>query len=648
MKKTFLILFLAHTALNIFAQQSSTLFTLNNTPVSVEEFERVYTKNNINNQADYSKESLDEYLDLFVNFKLKVAEAEALQLDTIPAIKKELETYQKQLVQNYATDKEVSAALLEEAYERMKLEVDASHILFLWPNAYPSAKDSAQVLKKILQLKKDLTADNFADLAQSKSEDPSAKENKGHLDYLTVFRTVYPFETALYNTKVGQISEPVATQFGYHLILVHDIRPARGKITAAHLLLKIKASDSVEKQKEVKDQAFKIYEELQNGDYDFSSAVKQYSEDKKTKYQGGKLPELSSGEMITEFADAAFSIPNDGGIAEPILTSIGWHIIQRVGKNEVPSFEDASPSLSSKISRDSRSNVAQEKNIADSKKQFGYELNVKNLDQAIDALARSSENGKFNLSPEEFSGNIFTIGEDKISQKSFIEYALSSLKNTNSKENLVAQLKMTFDKFQISKIQQYREDHLAEINLDYKNLLQEYHDGILLFELTDREVWSKAVTDTSGLKKFYEQNKSNYMWKERAVYDKFTFENEKAALKGVKLLEKGKTSALILSKLNKKEDLVQLESFKQEKSNLTVEGLAWEKGASVKKEMEDGKVLYYIVNSLIDPEPKKLKETRGYVISDYQNFLEKQWIEKLKSKYTVQINKEAFRSLIKM
>ena len=647
MKKISIFLFFMTLMVSSIAQQNNVLFTLDETPVSVEEFERVYTKNNINNQADYSKASLDEYLDLFVNFKLKVAEAEALQLDTIPAIKNELATYQKQLVQNYATDKEVSAALLKEAYDRMKVEVDASHLLILWPNSYPTAKDSAKVLSEITKLRNKMTVDNFAEFAQKNSQDPSAKENKGRLGYLSVFQTVYPFENALYATKVGEISKPVATQFGYHLVLVHDKREARGKITTAHLLIKSKATDSEAQKLESKEKVFEIYEALVNKEYDFDSAVKQYSEDKKTKYQGGKLPELSSSEMIKEFAEAAFSIEEDGGIAEPVLTSIGWHIIKRLSKNEIPPFAEASNNLSDKISRDSRSNVAQAKNLEDSKKKFGYSLNAKNLESTIKAIESSFENGRFQIQPEKYNKELFTIGEASFNEEGFIKYAKSSLKNQKDNSNLGAKIRMSFDQYQNAKVQQYREEHLAEINEDYKHLLQEYHDGILLFELTDREVWSKAVMDTTGLRMFHEANKTNYMWKERAVYNKFSFDNEKAALKGIKLLDKGKSPELVLTKLNKKSDQVKMETFKQEKANLAVESLEWKEGASVQMQEEDGKVLFYKVTNLIEPEAKQLGETRGYVISDYQNYLEKQWISELKSKYEIKLNKDVFDALIK-
>jgi peptidyl-prolyl cis-trans isomerase SurA len=629
------------------AQTDKVLFTIDGEEIGTEEFERVYTKNNINNQADYSKASLDEYLSLFVNFKLKVTEAEALQMDTIPAIKSELKTYQKQLVKNYANDKEVSEALLKEAYERSKLEIDASHILIRWTSDYPSAADSALALRTILNLKKKLSPGNFDQIAKASSQDPSAKANLGKLGYLTVFQTVYPFENALYNTAPGKISEPIATQFGYHLVLVHDVRPARGRIKTAHVLIKQKEIDNEAAKADARAAVFKIYNELKAGDYDFASAVKLYSQDAKTKYQGGTLPELSSAEMITEFAEAAFGLKKDGDFSEPVLTAIGWHIIQRVSKTEIASFEIAQTDLDNRISRDSRSNVAQIRNIEDSKKQFGYTTNKKNQEALFTAMVKSLKEGKVTLNEKSFQAELFTIGGDKFKQADFIEFVKASLKPNKETNEMALALKLNFDKYQNIKIQDYREIHLAEINEDYKNLMQEYHDGILLFELTDREVWSKAVMDTLGLREFYESNKMNYMWKDRVIYNKFEFLNETAAEKGIKLLSKGKTPALVLSKLNKKENLVSLQNFKLEKASMDPQDLPWEANSSKKELNEDGSISYYLVDKVVGPELKKLSETRGYVISDYQNFLEKEWIERLKEKYEVNLNNEVFNALIK-
>ncbi|MCB0510593.1 MAG: peptidylprolyl isomerase, partial [Bacteroidetes bacterium] len=356
MKK--LILFLSFIVQLSFAQNldDETLFTVAGKEVKVKDFVRVYTKNNINNQADFSKASLEDYLNLFVNFKLKVLEAENLKMDTIKSIQNELRTYQKQLAQNYINDKEVSEDLVKEAYERSKVEVDVSHILIRWPKEFPTSADSLNTLKAIKAIKKQVTAANFNKLAKEKSQDPSAKENEGRLGFLTVLQTVYPFENAMYTTPVGSISEPVASQFGYHLVLVHATRPTRGKMRTAHLFIKSKETDNEEKQANAKKKIDEIYKELVSGAIDFDAAVQKYSEDSKTKFQNGLLPELSSGEMIPSFADVAFSLEKDGDFSEPVQTPIGWHIIKRISKTDIKDYEEASNELEKRVERDSRSN----------------------------------------------------------------------------------------------------------------------------------------------------------------------------------------------------------------------------------------------------------------------------------------------------
>ncbi|MCB9255511.1 MAG: peptidylprolyl isomerase [Chitinophagales bacterium] len=646
MKK--LILFLSFIVQLSFAQNldDETLFTVAGKEVKVKDFVRVYTKNNINNQADFSKASLEDYLNLFVNFKLKVLEAENLKMDTIKSIQNELRTYQKQLAQNYINDKEVSEDLIKEAYERSKVEVDVSHILIRWPKEFPTSTDSLNTLKAIKNIKKQVTVANFNKVAKEKSQDPSAKENEGRLGFLTVLQTVYPFENAMYTTPVGSISEPVASQFGYHLVLVHATRPTRGKMRTAHLFIKSKETDNEEKQANAKKKIDEIYKELVSGAIDFDAAVQKYSEDSKTKFQNGLLPELSSGEMIPSFADVAFSLEKDGDFSEPVQTPIGWHIIKRISKTDIKDYEEASNELEKRVERDSRSNVAVEKSIEDTKQRFGFNTNAKNLNEVLDALAKSYSDEKYKIENQSLDKVIFKIGDKLFTQKDFIIYTKASFNKNPNLENINESLKAHYNKYQNSKLQEFREQHLAEISEDYKNLMQEYHDGILLFELTDQEVWSKAVIDTMGLRSFYNQNKMNYMWKERAEYSKYFFSNESSANKGIKLLSKGKDAEQVLSKLNKKEKLVSVKTYKVEEPALVDLGLEWKEGSNNTQVLEDGAISYLKVDRILSPEPKLLQETRGYVISDYQNYLEKQWIAALKAKYPLELNDKVFKSLI--
>jgi peptidyl-prolyl cis-trans isomerase SurA len=628
---------------------AQTLFTINGKPTDVKEFERVYNKNNINNQADYSKTSLDEYLDLYVKFRLKVTEAEAIQLDTVPSLKNELATYRKQLAKNYLTDREVTDALVTEAYERLKYEVDASHILVLWQSEYPTAADSAKALKQINEIKAKIKGNNFGEIARKHSQDPSAKDNDGRLGYLTAFQTIYPFENAMYNTPVGKVSNPVATRFGYHLVFVHDKRPARGKMKTAHILIKSKETDSAENQKQAEAKAQEIFSEIKSGKISFEEAVKKYSEDGKTKFQNGELPELGSAEMMNSFADAAFSILEDGGIAPPVKTSIGWHIVKRISRTDILPFDKLEGDIKTRVSRDSRSNVANDKMIADTKVRFAYKANTKAKKDLFTAIQKSYANGNVNIeNTDSYNQVLFSLRNTEFLQKDFIAYFDKNHLRTDPNVTAAASLDKLYTAFENQKITQYREDHLEEIDADFKNLVQEYRDGILLFELTNMEVWSKAVEDTAGLRAFHEQNKHKYMWNERLDYSTYTVNDEKSFSNLKKYVAKGWDSDKILAKLNKKTETTSVKHFLHEKSaNDFVAALNWEQGVTQEEKLKDNKFAYTVVNSVRKPEPKKLNETRGYVISDYQDYLEKNWVKSLQEKHTVVVNQPVFNSLIK-
>lgn len=639
------------------AQQNAnqTLFTIAGSEVKVSDFTRVYTKNNINNQADFSKASLDEYLQLYRNFRLKVKEAESLGLDTLPAFKTELESYRKQLVPNYITDKKATENLVVEAYNRLKEEVEVSHILIFWPNSNPSKADSLKVMNELKKIKAEAEKTSFNEQIaiygknnSNKYPNNKQKYESGNIGYVTAFQTVYPFENAMYNTPVGKISEPVATAFGYHLVYVTDKRAARGKMETAHLLIKSKNEDTKENQENAKTKIDKIYAELQSGTLTFENAVSQYSEDKKSKFQGGMLPMLSGAEMLETYADAVFALTTDGAITAPVKTEIGWHIIKRIKKEELPTFDIAKADIEKKVNRDTRSNVANELMIADTKQKFGFTENALAKKEVIAHLNQqfSGKEAMVLKTPVEFNKTLFTIGNKNIMQTDFISVIQSNRAVKNAEQ--AQDFESKYQNFLNSEITKYREAHLEEISEEFRHLMQEYHDGILLFELTNKEVWNKAVEDTAGLKTFFESHKQNYMWKDRITYTVYTAKDQKTADKLKAFLSKGKNDAFLEKKLNAKESTFTLKYVKDEKdSNDFVKLIAWKKGNLTEETNLDGSVVVSYVTDILPSSPKALNETRGYVISDFQNQLEKEWLETLGKKYPIVVNQEVFNSLIK-
>ncbi|MCC6684447.1 MAG: peptidylprolyl isomerase, partial [Bacteroidia bacterium] len=330
------------------------LFTFGTDTVYRSEFERIYSKNNTSKEKPDEK-SIREYLDLYVNFKLKVKEAIRMGLDTLPSFKSELAGYRKQLAQPYLIDQKVSQQLVKEAYERMKYEINASHILIrLDENALP--KDTIAAYKKIMDLRaKIMKGESFDSVAAKFSEDPSAVSNYGNLGWFTAFQMIYQFETGAYTTEPGKISMPVRTRFGYHLIKVIDKRAATGEIKVAHIGIRVPSSATSEQQLEIKSRVDAIYTKLKQGEK-FEDLVKQYSEDERTAQQKGELNWFSgtNNSFPQEFKDAAFALKENGTFSAPVRTSFGWHIIKRVDKRGLQPLAELEESIKSKVARDSR------------------------------------------------------------------------------------------------------------------------------------------------------------------------------------------------------------------------------------------------------------------------------------------------------
>lgn len=644
----------------LWAQNANeTLFTVAGQNVSVGEFTRVYTRNNIDNQADFSQKSLEEYLDLYKNFKLKVAEAEALGMDTGAIFQRELASYRGQLVPTYLSDRKATDALIKEAYQRMQEEVKVSHILIFYPNHKPTSADSLKIVKELKQIKqtaekmKAPLKDAFAQQMKRYNNQSAqrykdkAKYESGTLDYFTVFQTVYPFENAMYNTPVGKISEPIATRFGYHLVLVEDKRPARGKMETAHLFIKSKADDSQENQQKAKETAQKIYQDIKSGAITFDSAVREYSEDKRSKYQGGKLPLLSSGQMLAPYAEAVFALEKDDEITAPVKTRIGWHIIKRIKKEQILPFEKMKMQLEQNVNKDSRANVARQQMLNDTKKEFGFKANAMAYEQIEKALVQNYKDGKFNIRPIAHNENLFSIGNKNYTQQDFLRF-INTIRVNNKKVEPVMLIENYYQQFEQRKIREYRENNLEEIEPEFKILMQEYHDGILLFELTNEEVWSKASKDTTGLQQFFEANRDKYTWKERIAYDQYTCQDQATADKLKRFLNKGKNATFALKKLNKKAEKINYVHFVQEKDDEHLDkNLQWQKDFILEEKNLDGSVLLYNVVDVLAPSHKEMKETRGYVISDYQTVLEERWLSRLAKKYPIKVNTSVFNSLIK-
>ncbi|MDB4060471.1 peptidylprolyl isomerase [Vicingaceae bacterium] len=604
------------------------------------EFKRVYQKNN--SGEIISKSTVDEYLDLYINFKLKVKEAVDLEMNKDPAFIKELSGYRKQLAQPYLTADGIMEELKKEAYDRLQYDVKASHILIkLDQNASP--EDTVAAYKRAIRVKKNLeNGQDFELMAKQYSDDPSAKTNGGSLGYFTSFYMLYPFESAAYNTKVGKISEIVRTQYGYHVLKVVDKRPSVGNVEVAHILISndqelSKTNDSEGKIKE-------IYAKIKQGEK-FEDLAAQFSDDTRSAADGGVLPMFGVGRMVPEFEKAAFGLKADGDISEPFFTPYGWHIVKRLQHAPIGSFESVESELVQKIKKDSRANLSQASVINKIKNQYGFTENLKERDDFYKIIDSSFFKGTWSVDAAKgLTKELLKIGDKFVNQQDFAQY----LENNKSKKVIDSRVLVNarYDAFKRASILEYKNFKLDEEYPDFRYLMQEYHDGILLFNLTDKLVWSEAVKDTSGLQAFYSTNKENYKWDKRVDAIVFSSLNKKVAEIVKTMLKEGKDVKEIIEEINRPSQLnLRYETKKYLKGeNEIVDQVKWEKGISENVTL-NGRFHFVKIKEVIEPTYKTLEDSRGLITSDYQNFLEKEWIQSLRSKNKLEVDKKILKEL---
>jgi peptidyl-prolyl cis-trans isomerase SurA len=630
-------------------------FTQNNDPVLLKidekeitrsEFETIFKKNN--RDSVFTKEDLDEYAQLFINFKLKVAEAEEMGMDTLPQFTRELQGYRDQLAAPYLIDKATTDSLLMEAYNRSLIEVKASHILIrMLPD--PSPEDTLSAWRKIMEIKKEVERkpESFADVAAQRSEDPSAKTNGGDLGYFSALQMVYPFESAVYRAEVGEIAGPVRTKFGYHIIKVDDKRPARGEVRVAHIMIRSEESDPEEVKEGHRKRADEVYQKLAEGE-SFEELAKKYSDDRSSASKGGELPPFKSGKMVAEFEEAAFAIETPGEIVGPVKSPYGWHIIKLIQKIPVKSFDEMERELRMKVEKDSRSNLSKDSFIAKRKEEYNFTEDKRQLKPFYSGLDSTYFQGTWKPSTKlsEADNVLFTLDNVEYTQKDFLDFLLSK-KRPNRKVVPVQGFVDENYKFFVDKtVMDYENSQLESKYPEYRALMNEYRDGILLFDLTDQKVWSKAVKDTVGLKAYYEENKEDFMWGERAEYDIYIVADEDLGNSVVKLLKKGKSKEFVREKLSQDSALsMKIESGLKEKEEVDVfSQISWAEGVSDVID-DEGQMKVVHIKEIRSPEPKGFDEARGLITAAYQSQLEDEWVKELRSTHKVELNEEVLYTI---
>lgn len=629
----------------LFAQTKEVLFTIDNHPYYTDEFVRVYNKN-LDLVKDDSQKDLDKYLDLFLGYKLKVEKANKLGLQNGTSYQNELKSYRNQLSKNYVNDSKVTNELVREAYERMQQEVRASHILVLVDEG-ASPQDTLKAYNKVIDIKRRLDAgEDFIKVAQQFSEDPSVKENNGDLGYFSAFRMVYPFENAAYKTKVGQVSKPFRTRFGYHIVKVVDKRVNRGEVTVAHIMiLKPNVPDAAQHEK-AKATIEDIYKKIQQGE-NFESLAQQFSEDKSSAPKGGVLQRFGSGQLSSEeFENVAFGMVKKDDISAPFQSQFGWHIVKLIDKHPVRSFEDMKLELEEKIRKDERSLLITNSLAKKLRTKYSTVKDVKAFNQVKKLITDAFYSQTWEVPANTKEGNVTVLTIDKtkkITSPAFLNFVYSQQK-ANIKTKPVAKLAdELFEKFTDEQLIVYYNENLENEFPEFKYVMDEYRDGLLLFDLMEKEIWNRAKSDTTGLMNFHKANIQNYQWKKRHNVDILSSTDKVTIEKAQKFLKKGKSIDYIKEKLNQ-----------DGKVNIMVKSGLYEEDYDVLSQYPNvatgvtSVVLkdkyYFVVNVKNTKEagPKDFVDCKGKVISDYQQYLENNWVDELKREFQIKVNADVF------
>lgn len=633
-------------------KDNEVLLTIGGKPVTVGEFMAVYQKNDMKKGDPIDTKKLEDYLSLYINFKLKVREAEELGFDTISSFVTELRGYRDQLAKPYFTDEATLERLIKEAYDREQFDLRARHIFVkLATDALP--KDTLEAWQKISKIRERLmNGEAFEKVAFEASEDPSARDreanqqhpflpgNHGDLGYFTAFDFVYPFENGAYNTELGKISPIIRTEYGYHIIKVTSKRAALGKITAAHIYMSIPKNATHADSVRIANKIDSVYHLLKDG-AKWDDIVRKYSDDKGSATKAGILPKFGVNRMVPEFIEAIYNITKEGDFSTPIQTPYGWHIIRLIERKKPGTFDEEKTDLKQKVQKDGRSDLARQAVLAMIKKESNFVEMPETIKDFYSVVADSIFAGKWNAAlAQKLTKPMFQINNQRYTQKDFTDY-LAKNQHKTDKQKINTYVDKAFKEFVNENLIKYENTKLESKYPDFKNLMTEYRDGILLFDLTDQKVWSKATKDTNGLKDFYELHKSNYKWEERLEASIYTIKNPSLAQKVRNFINSGLADDAILKEINvDTAKNLKIESGKySKKENKYIDAVNWGPGLSNDIPANPGIVIVN-VKKIVPPQNKTINEARGLITNDYQNYLEKIWVDYLKAKYKVTVNKE--------
>jgi len=738
------------------------LMKINEEPIAVSEFKYVYEKSVTAPDSLYMRKSVEEYLTMFTNFKLRVAEARAFGMDTTSDFRNEYATYQDQLAQPYFANPTFIDSLTQEAYKRLQSEVAASHILVrIAEEANPA--DTLLAYQKMQAIReKAVKGDDFAQLAYELSEDPSAKENKGSLGYFSSMQMVYGFETQAYKTAVGQISPIFRTEYGYHILKTQDKRPAMGTLTVAHIMAQVPQKGNPDDLNQALKRLEEVYARLQRGE-SWDELCKKYSDDGPTKSKGGILPDFKVGEVVPELEANALTLKNEGEYSKPFRTPYGFHILKLLKRKSLPAFSEMETTLRNEVQKDGRSKLSKQALVKQILKENKFKENTLNVQEAMKLADARLPQGSWSYDVKNpvINKPLFSLAnkdakwQKNFLVKDFLDYVYQKQIPKIGITDGSYVMQGYYNKFKEEAALSLERTLLSQKHPEYRMLLNEYREGILYFELMRQKVWNRAIEDTVGAKGYFDNNRDKYNWDTRVnvimyqvgneqilaqvknyltkpiypVYhiksEGIYFENEKythdeAALNTLNILvntmkknpdlvvevaghngdkekrifsleriratvqylnfkgipdsristkEFGSSKTVSTTELRKNRRVEftffsnskkQLEKLLNETNplnlkitegvfskgdNEVVDKVTWKSGFY--ELTHNGQIFYVDIQDVKDPRQKVYEEARGYVINDYQKFLEKQWIAELRKKYKVEMMDKEVEKLIK-
>lgn len=606
-------------------KNTDALITINNEEISVDEFMNIYNKN-IQLVEDKGQNGIEDYLELYINYKLKIADAKSEGFDKKQSYLKEYEKYKNQLINTFLTDKKVTSELLQEAYSRTKVEVKAQHIL-----VRTTGQDTLSALNQIREFRSRFLNESFENLKKSihNGNDIFVED----LGYFSAFKMVYDFENAAYNTPVGEISQPFKTQFGYHVVKVLNKRPSLGQAEAAHIMIAKKSNNTEQTAEQRINELYRLIEQGES----FEDLAKQYSDDKSSAENGGKLKPFKSGEINSElFVDTAFSL-DVGAISNPIQTKYGWHIIKLLSKKPIESFEQLKFELEKKVKRDIRSQVIKKRMVASIMKQ--YQVQAPKSNTISTYYKKNKDESRWILNESlSLDNQLIKIKNRVLSYGDFLSFLNNNSKTKKSIDD-------HYNTFLENSVMHYKKDQLPFENAEYANVLKEYEEGLLLFDIMEEKIWNRAKNDSTGLLEHYNSNALKFI-APKNISGTIARSDKKSTLKKVmKLWVKNMSNDVVSKMVNVKNQNVIFSTGTFEiGSSLLPKNTVFETGISKISPLDNS---YVILNVLKQQSEKVLsfEEAKGAVISSYQNLLEQNWIETLRAKYSFSVNLNVLNEL---